>query len=789
MNLDLTKLLKYGVYALVSVAFLSLWIGKAIGTGIAALFVLAIAASWFWERPRAKFEALEKVWTGLTVLYIAFSGYLLFMTEQGFVRVGVYLVLYLTGAKLFQRARLADHVQLLALSFLLIASSTAFNEDILFALFFAIYVVVGVITFSIYHLNLQLEENAARGGRRVKQLFGAQYMSVLGGMALVSFVFAVAFFFFVPRLGFGFFKTKTRQGVQQTSGFQDDVSLGKHGTIKADNTVVMRVEFPSGAPAGYELFHWRGNALDYYDGVGWKTRLKRKSAVFPNADYEFGLGSYTGPKDQLLTQNIYLEPLEDSDVLFALPPAVALGLSSKDKALPIWLKNNKGITRNPNDTLRTEAISRAGYQYTATSWVGAFDPISGSYLRYPNETLNSVTVDDQKSALGQRHFDAYTQLPGPSPKIKALTDKIVADANATSPYQIAQAISTHLRTQYAYSLDLFDPAGEPPLEAFLFTHKRGHCEYFASATVIMLRTQGIAARLTNGFLGGSWNHFDDFLAVRNADAHSWVEVNMGKYGWITVEPTPGEANVSLRSHWYDGFAKFYDSLRFKWVKYVIEYDLDTQIEFLRAATQALGGDEESLEPEQARVTFIEILNSLRRNRNPMILVVLWGLAAFVGIVARGGVPLDRKDWITVTVTVGGSYATVLALWNPEAGKMAQGFAVLAPSYGLFMGLFQRRVGRKKKGANHKGISLLYAQLRDALRDVGIEDAEQLGPAALLARAQAMNLPALEHIESLIQRYMDVRFGGAELEEKELKTLNKTAKTVKKALRALSRRDT
>jgi len=76
-----------------------------------------------------------------------------------------------------------------------------------------------------------------------------------------------------------------------------------------------------------------------------------------------------------------------------------------------------------------------------------------------------------------------------------------------------------------------------PLAYFLFTRKQGHCEYFASAMTVMLRTAGIPARLATGFQSGVYNPITDFWLVRASDAHAWVEAWIPGRGWTTFDPT------------------------------------------------------------------------------------------------------------------------------------------------------------------------------------------------------------------------------------------------------------
>ena len=86
-------------------------------------------------------------------------------------------------------------------------------------------------------------------------------------------------------------------------------------------------------------------------------------------------------------------------------------------------------------------------------------------------------------------------------------------------------ITAHLRKNYGYTLDLRRDDRYAPLEDFLFVQRRGHCEYFSTAMVILLRTLGIGARSVNGFMGGTWNDYGGYLAVSQGDRlAAWVVV-------------------------------------------------------------------------------------------------------------------------------------------------------------------------------------------------------------------------------------------------------------------------
>src|SRR5207248_981026 len=73
----------------------------------------------------------------------------------------------------------------------------------------------------------------------------------------------------------------------------------------------------------------------------------------------------------------------------------------------------------------------------------------------------------------------------------------------------------------------------------LFVDKRGVCEHYVSALVVMLRSLGIPARLVAGYGSGTYNAVTGYYEVRANNAHAWAEVYFPGYGWLSFDPTPG----------------------------------------------------------------------------------------------------------------------------------------------------------------------------------------------------------------------------------------------------------
>jgi transglutaminase-like putative cysteine protease len=124
-------------------------------------------------------------------------------------------------------------------------------------------------------------------------------------------------------------------------------------------------------------------------------------------------------------------------------------------------------------------------------------------------------------------------------RVHDLALKIVHDANATNPYDMATAIQDYLRGptfKYTLTPPLAD-FGTDPLEYFLFTSHQGYCQYFATAMGDMMRSLGIPTRLVNGYGAGTFNTATNRFEVRSSDSHTWVESYFPGYGWIPFEPT------------------------------------------------------------------------------------------------------------------------------------------------------------------------------------------------------------------------------------------------------------
>ena len=178
----------------------------------------------------------------------------------------------------------------------------------------------------------------------------------------------------------------------------------------------------------------------------------------------------------------------------------------------------------------------------------------------------------------------YLQLPASlDTRVGSLAVLVVARARAQSPYEAARAIEAHLNRNayegdYRYSLEM-RAKGPDPLSDFLFNVRAGHCEYFATAMAVMLRTLRIPARVVNGFQTGEYNAAADAYVVRQADAHSWVEVYFSEAdAWVAFDPTPADGRPAGTSGQgvLGAFHRYADALELFWIQHVVAYDRQGQ---------------------------------------------------------------------------------------------------------------------------------------------------------------------------------------------------------------------
>jgi transglutaminase-like putative cysteine protease len=176
----------------------------------------------------------------------------------------------------------------------------------------------------------------------------------------------------------------------------------------------------------------------------------------------------------------------------------------------------------------------------------------------------------------------YLEVPKDVPKgIRSLAEELSRDAK-TDEEKLKRVIE-HFSKGYTYSLKLEKFEGDP-LEYFLLVSKRGNCEYYASATALLLRLMGVPARVVGGFKGAIWNNYGNYYMITNSMAHVWVEAHInGK--WVRVDTTPSYQSPALKH--ISTFSLIMDSIVSFWYSNVVGFSAEKQISLFKAFGRGL----------------------------------------------------------------------------------------------------------------------------------------------------------------------------------------------------------
>jgi transglutaminase-like putative cysteine protease len=375
-------------------------------------------------------------------------------------------------------------------------------------------------------------------------------------LVLMILAGATALFLLLPRMSAGYLGGYSF-GTDISTGFSDQVQLGRIGQIQQSDAVVMHIQI-DGDSSGQNALHWRGVALSNFDGKNWSSPRQRYTLP-QEADGSFsipvvvqGLTRVSDPQSQALLGNrrhlihyrVLLEPL-GTNIFFLAPWGRRIEGSyrslSVDAGGAIYGTDNRQTVSTyeaDSDIAQASAAQLRAAEEAPPGYVGP-------YLQLP------PTLDRRIPRLAQ-------QISGPG----------------SNNYDKAVALETYLKTHYAYTLQLLRTPVEDPLANFLFERKQGHCEYFASSMAVMLRTLHIPSRVVNGFRSDEFNDVTGNYIVRAKNAHSWVEAYFPGYGWITFDPTPG-GDVGTPEGW-DRAMLYLDAAQSFWREWVVSYDAGHQ---------------------------------------------------------------------------------------------------------------------------------------------------------------------------------------------------------------------
>jgi protein-glutamine gamma-glutamyltransferase len=560
---------------------------------------------------------IAESWTGaLTLAYAAFylADYLLI--SGGFLGATVHLVLFVMVVRLFSAQRDRDFYFLAVIAFLMVLAAALLTVDSVFLFAFAGFMLTAVVAFILMemrHISAKTKVHSREWGRGVHRHM-AKSLVVASPVLVVCIVLAAgAIFFVLPRISAGYLSAYAPGG-EITSGFSDRVQLGRIGEIQQSSAVVMHIQIDGDAQGSYDL-KWRGIALENFDGRTWSNNRELRP-VAQSPDGHFVLppppASTRRNSSRPIHYRILMEPVGMHVFFLAATPENLEGHYSR-----VAGEEGGGVF----DLDPEHPVNR----YAATSDIAQ---ASASELR----TAGRVTAPGVLAS--------YLKLPTLDARIAQLAQQTTASAD--NNYDKALALETYLRTRFAYTLQLSRTAPRDPVANFLFERKEGHCEYFASAMAVMLRTLDIPSRVVNGFRTGEFNDLTGQYVVRASNAHSWVEAYFPDYGWVAFDPTPGAA-VPVRTGW-GRLMLYVDALASFWREWIVNYDAGRQ-QTLAVSANSSGRRLVWRVRERWRRHYTSLLEAARRMRNTASRSpVRWLVAVLLGISGLALLLNARRLW-------------------------------------------------------------------------------------------------------------------------------------------------
>jgi protein-glutamine gamma-glutamyltransferase len=538
----------------------------------APLIVLYKGFRWWHGRPA---ELSHRTATWSVIAYLAFFPVdALFLSRLAVANSAnpplfalllgaVHFLIFVSVVRFYSAVTDRDALFLSMLSFAGILAAAVLTVDTTFLVLFFIFLLFGVSTF----VGIELRRGAigavwptvharTERERKLNRALSLSALSVASG----SIILGGMLFFCLPRFTAGYLGRASFNPSLMT-GFTENVELGQIGEIKKNSTVVMRVQ--TGKPIAYDRLRWRGIALTNFDGKRWSYPEEgAPQKLYPGEDGWIRATESPRKTDSpypRMVYTVYLEPVA-TDAIFVPGKVISLkgnfggqGRNSFNAARRTF------IFRDSTDTLLNPFHNYAAIRYAGFSLLLPMD--AAKFRAASTEYSSAIT-------------STYLQLPAAlDPRITELAKQTTKYAR--TPFDKALAIETFLRNSYTYTLNLTGKPGDDPLAHFLFETRAGHCEYFASAMTIMLRTLGIPAREVNGFLPGEYNDLGGDYIVRASDAHSWVEVYFPGADWQVFDPTP--AAPENEADFLSRLGKYADWMEITWSEWVIGYDFAHQV--------------------------------------------------------------------------------------------------------------------------------------------------------------------------------------------------------------------
>ena len=457
---------------------------------------------------------------------------------------GIALVAIMTILKLFETQKPRDCYIIIYSALFLIASNFFHSQSI--------WLILYVFLVVIYLLAILIALSD-----RLKSLSLSNRLSIASRFVIYSMPLMLILFILFPRIPGPLWGLPDDAFASKT-GLSEEMSPGSINRLISSPAIAFRVKFENQAPPHRDLY-WRGAVLSIYDGETWRRADSPNSA---QANIE-----YFDNSENTFNYRVTLEPTHLKWLLSLEIPR-------------LYNTANSGHAYSIN----REAMLLTRHKIT----------------KVINYQVSSQT-DASNIALFAQERHRNLLLPvAKNPQTLALA-KTLLQSSGSNPRQYINKVLAHFRNNaFVYTLKP-DLLGENAMDDFLIISQRGFCEHYASAFTYLMRAAGIPARVIVGYQGGKMNPLDDYMIVRQSDAHAWSEVWL-EDRWQRIDPTAAVSPdrveqgilhagldnsrlpLSLISNnsAFKNLAYLYDSFQNNWNQWVIGFNEKKQKEILKA---------------------------------------------------------------------------------------------------------------------------------------------------------------------------------------------------------------
>jgi protein-glutamine gamma-glutamyltransferase len=530
-----------------------------IGLVYSLCFIGLWLLGWLLEPPLT-YNRRFRLLINITVLGVLAIQLVQFILGTPIAIAGMEFAVVFLGIKLCSRASASDYYQIIILSFLHVIAATVTTNDLSYGIAFLIFVSLSTLVLVLSYLRQEMERRFGPdvqpdGSEMLRRLLNSKRIIspgfVLGTTLLSVPVLLLTVFLFIvfPRIGLGLLgRLPSRQA---TAGFSDEVTLGDLDIGRQENRVLIRLE-PFGIH-GDQPTHLpiklRGAVFDRFETGTWKKPRRARWKKMKHNGNRYALHRKSASTEKFHGYDVLLVSIEPPFIF--LPDGAQLiqtyTMAQKGGIQPRLLETSR------EGTIRYDDKAKVGIRYRVH--LSDVPP----YGEAPNDDL------------------AYLDIPPGHERVVQMAMESIP-SGVTDKESVAAALVQTLKTDYHYSTQLssakLETVDEDALHRFLFTRKTGYCEHFATALTLLLRASGIPARLVTGFSGADWNGIGGYYVVRQRFAHAWTEAFLdGK--WVSLDATP-PTQMSSTKYEYSELAMIIDTIRMRWHKRVVGYNVGTQ---------------------------------------------------------------------------------------------------------------------------------------------------------------------------------------------------------------------